>query len=171
VKDVLCPNCGKLIDIQSAQPAITCKHCQEKLLVVAGSRVVLANPVRTYFAPDAPSEKDGRSPLQPSVATRPPVSAERKKKTARLAYERIAREEQLDRSGFVYGMLAILFGGFLGILSWLRLEYLENDWTGRIGLATGVCVVALGAFVSVRFFRSLKSAQAIKCEIEKELKS
>ena len=170
MKDMfVCPNCGKLIDIQSPESAVTCNHCGEALLVSPGSRVVLANPIRTYLAPDNSTEKSEHPRVRFSAATRPPISAERRKRTAHLAYERVTQQEQLDHSGLVYGILAIVFGGFLGLLSWFRLEYVQSDWVGWVGLWIGALVFATGTFVTVWFVRSLRSTQVAKREIEKEM--
>lgn len=166
----VCPNCGELIDIQSTQSSVTCEHCHEVLLVSTGSRIVLANPIRTYLSSDRFMEKDESQQLRFSAASRPPISVERKKRTAQLAYERMTRQEQLDRSGLIYGILAIVFGALLGVLGWLRLEYIQTDWVGWLGLWIGVFIFALGLFVTIWFFRSIRSAQTVKREIEKELK-
>jgi DNA-directed RNA polymerase subunit RPC12/RpoP len=171
MKDMFaCPNCGKLIDIQSPESAVECNHCGEALLVSPGSRVVLANPIRTYLAPDNSAEKSEHTRARFSVAPRPPISAQRRKRTAHLAYERVTQQEQLDHSGLVYGILAIVFGGFLGLLSWLRSEYVQSDWVGWAGLWIGALVLVAGTFVTTWFYRSLRSAQAAKREIEKEIK-
>ena len=170
MKDMfVCPNCGKSIDIKPAKSAIRCNHCGEPLLVSPGSRVVLANPIRSYLTPENSDEESGHPQIRFSAPTRPPVSAERRKRTAQLAYERVTQQEQLDHSGLVYGILAIVFGGVLDILSWLRSEYVQSDWVGWVGLWIGALVFVAGAFVTTWFFRSLRSAQAAKREIKKEM--
>jgi hypothetical protein len=135
-----------------------------------GNRVVLANPIRTYLAPDDSTEKNAQPRVRFPVATRPPVSTQRKKRTAHLAYERMKQQEQLDHSGLVYGILATVFGGLLGLVSWLRSEYVQSDWVGWVGLWLGALIFAAGAFVTTWFYRSLRSAQVAKREIEKEIK-
>ena len=170
MKDMfVCPNCGKLIDIQSPESAVTCNHCGEALLVSPGNRVVLANPIRSYLNPENSDEESGHQRIRFSATTRPPISAERRKRTAHLAYERVTQQEQLDHSGLVYGILAIVFGGLLGLLSWLRSEYVQSDWVGWVGLWIGALVFATGTFVTVWFVRSLRSTQVAKREIEKEM--
>ena len=166
----VCPNCGKLIDLQSPKSAVACNHCGEALLISPDSRVVLANPIRTYLAPGNSAEKSEQTRARFSATTRPPISAERRKRTAQLAYKRLTQQEQLDHSGLVYGVLAIVFGGVLGILGWLRSEYIQNDWIGWTGAWIGALVFAAGMFVTIWFFRSLRSAQAVKREIGKEMK-
>lgn len=159
----VCPNCGAPIEIQSIQKALTCQQCREVLIVVAGNRVVLANPLRTYLRADAAKT----APF--SVALRPPLSAQRKKRMAQLTYERVTSEEQLDSSGLIYGTLAIVFGAFLSLLSWLRLEQLQDDWLGRLGLGLGAGVVAIGVLAALWFWRSIRSARAIKRQAEREM--
>jgi DNA-directed RNA polymerase subunit RPC12/RpoP/uncharacterized membrane protein YcjF (UPF0283 family) len=166
----VCPNCGKLIDIQSAKSAIMCNHCGEALLVSPGSRVVLANPIRSYLTPEDSDEKSEHLRIRFSATTRPPISTERRKRTAQLAYERMTQQEQLDHSGLVYGILAIVFGGVLGILGWLRSEYVQNDWIGWAGVWIGALVFAAGTFITILFFHSLRSAKSAKREIEREMK-
>lgn len=165
----VCPNCGNEVVVQPAQASVTCNHCREILAVLAEQRIVLANPLRTYLPSDASVEQDEHQRLHFSVAARPPLSPERKKKTAQLAYERMTRQEQVDRSGLVYGIFAIVFGGFLSSLCWFRTEYIQNDWVGWVGLWIGAGVFALGLLVTFWFLRSIRSAQAIKREIEKDM--
>jgi uncharacterized membrane protein YcjF (UPF0283 family) len=159
-----------LINSQSPDSTVACNHCGETLLVFADRRVVLANPIRTYLAPNNSAEKSEQTRVHFSATTRPPISAERRRRTAQLAYERVTQQQQLDHSGLVCGVLAIVFGGVLGILSWLRSEYIQNDWIGWAGMWIGALVFAAGMFVAIWFFRSLRSAQAVKREIEKEIK-
>ncbi|MEW5717953.1 MAG: hypothetical protein AB1817_04935 [Chloroflexota bacterium] len=138
-------------------------------MVSLDNRVVLAHPIPTYLTSDNSTEKSAPAQARLSTATRPPISANRKKRTAHLAYERMTRQEQLDRSGLIYGMLALGFGGVLAILCWLRSEYLQDDWIGWVGRWLGALVFAAGAFVAIWFYRSLRSAQVLKREIEKEM--
>lgn len=166
----VCPNCGKAIDIQFSGSSVTCLHCHEALLVSSDKKIVLANPLRTYLISDDAAAKDKHRNSQMPVGKRPPVSAERRKKTARFAYERMTQQEQLDHSGLAYGILAIVFGGLLGVLGWLRLEFIQSDWISWIGLWTGVLVFGFGTFLTIWFYRSIKSAKEIRREIEKEMK-
>jgi hypothetical protein len=159
-----------MIEIDSAQISVTCIHCREPLLVTPGNRVVLANPIRTYLRSDKPVEQSAEEIPPISVAIRPPVSAERRKRAAQLAFERMTVQEQLDHSGIVYGILAIVLGGFLGILSWLRSEFFDRDLVSAIGLLLGILLFVFGIFGTAWFLRSLLTARASKREIEEELK-
>lgn len=151
-----------------ATASVICEHCGEKLLVSSGSRLVLANPIRAYL-PAEDSTQAEHPHLRFSTGKRPPVSAERKKRTMRLARERIAQQKQLCQSGLLYGILAIVFGGTLGTLGWLRLEALPGDWTGWLGLGIGAPVLAIGFFVTVWFWRALYAVRVDQREIEKEM--
>jgi hypothetical protein len=171
VKDIVaCPNCGKMIEIESAQISTTCIHCREPLLITPGNRVVLANPIRVYQRSDQEVEASEEESPRISVAIRPPVSAERKKRAAQLAYERMSLQEQLGKSGLIYGVAAIFLGGLVGLFSWLRSEFLDRDWISWLGLALGALLFVFGILGTAWFLRSLWSAQASKREIEEDMK-
>lgn len=165
----VCPNCGKPIEVPSAATTMHCSHCNEELVVSNGGRVILAHPIRSYLLSDNVEGREARPSSPPAFATRPPLSPERKKRAVRLMHERLVHQEQLYHSGLIYGILAVVFGGLLGLLSWLRSEYVSGDWTSWLGLGFGTIVFAIGLFVTIWFLRALKSVRVSKREIEKEM--
>jgi len=171
VRDLfVCPNCGKSVKIQSVTAPVICEHCGEKSLVSSGNRLVLAQPIRSYLRVDE-SEGEMQSRARFSTGVRPSVSAERKRRTARLARERIAQQKQLYQSGLLYGILAIILGGMLGILCRYRLESIQGDWIGWIGLGIGVVVLLIGFCMTLWFLRALGALRASQREIEQEVVS
>ena len=164
-KQAICPNCGLPIDAIRDQAEFVCDHCGEVLAVSVEGKIVMAHPAQTYADPSFQARSEGRkaNPLR-----RNQISAARRIKSTELALERTFLEKDRALKGFVYGILLMVFGGLLTVLTFLRNTFLFDDWLNLIGFGLGLIFIPLGAYITIWFTLTSRAKDKEEAEIIRE---
>ena len=154
-KKFLCPNCGKSITFSRKTNPIVCPECKSGLLWDSNSKLILANPIRTYLGDDPADTHADRANL--ILDQRPPqLSKERMEKAAFHAGERIAHERKINEQGLFSGLGTLTAGGLILLIVGAQWGLGKMNWFEFVGIGIGIILVGLGMFITIWFAFALR---------------
>jgi len=153
IKNLLCPNCGGALAHVSQSSRFTCPACGRELEMRSPRKVIIAEPLADFAAPDQarranPAPAPGTS-APPWVNT---LSPQRKKRSAELAQERLTQERVINFKTRGLGIWSIVLGIFALGMGWLRWLYLQDDWMGVAMGVFGALSLCGGLVMTLRFY-------------------
>ena len=153
-----CPNCGEELEVTPQPVAIECDACGELLVFTDEHKLVLAEPLTTYFDADGGSNSAaGAQASEPAWQVgKFKLSVQRQTRADQLAQMRVIQERQAFRQGFISGLLVIILGGLLLLSIGAHIYFFESSWVDLAGVVVGGLFLALGLFIVIWFMRTMR---------------
>jgi rRNA maturation protein Nop10 len=167
INPLLCPNCGEALANLAGTQRFACPSCGRDLYLLSPKKVVIADPLSDFRAPEHQAARDGAdAPIAKITNRQNELSPRRKQRIAELAHERVAQEQISTLQARRLGIWSIVLGILLLGLGAVRQIYLQDDWLAVAIIVFGGILLCGGVFLGIRFYFDARTLTEIEKNFE-----